>query len=166
MAAFPTKQTAFERALPCETDTNEVGAVLGRTLTSGDTVLLSGEMGAGKSHLARALIRTRLAQPDMAVPSPTYTLVNVYADPSDSVEIWHADLYRLGETDELAEIGLEDAVQHAIVLVEWPERWGAPPPRHLAVTMQATETHDHAITITPVGPGWEKVMTALEALPT
>ena len=92
-------------------------------LGAGDTVLLSGAVGTGKSHFARALIRHHLG-PDTDVPSPSFTLVQVY---SADFEIWHADLYRLTHTGELAELGLDDAIGQALCLIEWPDRLGDMP---------------------------------------
>lgn len=92
-------------------------------LAAGDTVLLSGAVGTGKSHFARALIRHHLG-PDTDVPSPSFTLVQVYAA---AFEIWHADLYRLTHTGELAELGLDEAMGQALCLIEWPDRLGDMP---------------------------------------
>lgn len=91
-------------------------------LRAGDTILLSGPIGAGKSHFCRSLIQARLAELGRIedVPSPTYTIVQVYD--AGEVEIWHADLYRLTGPDEIVELGLEDAFETAICLVEWPDR--------------------------------------------
>jgi len=107
-------------ALPDEGATRRLAADLAARLRAGDTVLLAGDLGAGKSTFARALIRARLGAPDLEVPSPTFTLVQVYGGPPDA--IWHADLYRLGGPDEIAELGLSDAFDVAICLVEWPDR--------------------------------------------
>lgn len=91
-----------------------------KVLTPGDTLLLSGALGAGKTHLARALIRAVLGNPQEPVPSPTFTLVQIYEAPQ--VTIWHADLYRLTDPGELDELGLFEAVDDAIRLIEWPDR--------------------------------------------
>ena len=108
-----------------ETHSARFGAALGLCLRPGDTVLLQGPLGAGKSHIARAAIRA-LVGADIDVPSPTFTLVQVYDGPL--CEIWHADLYRLTGPDEVVELGLSDAMEQAIALVEWPERLGADVP--------------------------------------
>lgn len=113
-------QPALTFYLPDETATARLGAWFALRLMAGDCVLLDGQIGAGKSHFARALIRARLGRME-DVPSPTFTLVQTYdADP----EIWHADLYRLSHPDEVRELGLEEAFDTAICLVEWPDRLG------------------------------------------
>ncbi len=118
-----------------EAATDALGAALAGALRAGDTVLLSGPVGAGKTHLARALLRARFGA-ETEVPSPSYTLVQAYGDAGGAV--WHADLYRLGSADELVELGLEAAFGRDICLVEWPERLGrAAPPDALRVTLSA-----------------------------
>ncbi|EEW25231.1 tRNA (adenosine(37)-N6)-threonylcarbamoyltransferase complex ATPase subunit type 1 TsaE [Rhodobacter ferrooxidans] len=112
--------------LASEQETARFGEWLAARLRPGDTLLLEGQIGAGKTHLARSLIRARLGRME-DVPSPTFTLVQTY-DAGDT-EIWHADLYRLSHPDEVTELGLEAAFDTAICLIEWPDRLGslAPP---------------------------------------
>lgn len=90
-------------------------------LQAGDCLLLDGQIGAGKSHFARAFIQARLGRAE-DVPSPTFTLVQSY---QADVEIWHADLYRLSHPDEVLELGLDEAFDSAICLIEWPDRLGS-----------------------------------------
>ncbi len=102
-------------------ETAELARRVGARLTPGDTVLLSGPIGAGKTHFVRSLIHSVLDFPE-DVPSPTFTLVQTYDTPHG--EVWHADLYRVGSVDEVVELGLTDAFDTGICLVEWPDRLG------------------------------------------
>lgn len=131
-AAPPPDASIF---LADEDATSAFGAALADHLQAGDCVLLEGPIGAGKSHLARALIRARLGRVE-DVPSPTFTLVQTYQ--AEDVEIWHADLYRLSHPDEVLELGLDDAFVSAICLVEWPDRLGGHvPPDALRIRLAA-----------------------------
>ncbi|MBI1171081.1 tRNA (adenosine(37)-N6)-threonylcarbamoyltransferase complex ATPase subunit type 1 TsaE [bacterium] len=112
--------SSFAIDLADETDTTRLGRALSSVLRAGDSLLLDGPIGAGKTHLARALIRARLGEAQ-EVPSPTFTLVQTYGS---EPEIWHADLYRLSHSDEVLELGLEEAFASAICLIEWPDRLG------------------------------------------
>lgn len=113
--------TSVSLFLPTPEATEKLGAWLAAALHPGDVILLHGEIGAGKTHLARALIRARLGRM-VEVPSPTFTLIQTYD--ADDAEIWHADLYRLSHPDEVVELGLEAAFDTAICLIEWPDRLG------------------------------------------
>lgn len=154
--------------LPLNTEaaTLRLGAVLAGALRPGDTVLLIGQLGAGKSALARAVIATLLADPEAQIPSPSYTLVNVYDTARGPV--WHADLYRLsGDAGEIEELGLDEAIgasdSGALVLIEWPERLGnALPARRVEVrlaTRYGAEGRDARVDL--VGPGWDAVAQSL-----
>lgn len=105
--------------LPDPAATETLGAELAASLKPGDIVLLEGDLGAGKTALARAIIRALAGDPKIEVPSPTYALVQPYESPRGP--ILHADLYRLGDPREADELGLLDNPD-AIVLVEWAER--------------------------------------------
>jgi tRNA threonylcarbamoyl adenosine modification protein YjeE len=111
--------------LPDETATAELGARIAEALASGDVVLLKGELGAGKTTLARAILRALGVKGH--VPSPTFTLVQAYE--TERLVLFHFDLYRIESPRELAELGIDDALDQGVALVEWPER-GFPP--HLA----------------------------------
>ncbi len=114
--------------------------MIGRDLKMGDAILLNGDIGAGKSLFARHLIQSRQTEPE-EVPSPTYTLVQVYDIPEGS--IWHADLYRITSSYELEELGLQEAFDNAICLVEWPDRMAdAAPSSALTVTIERVDSED------------------------
>jgi tRNA threonylcarbamoyladenosine biosynthesis protein TsaE len=119
-------QLLFKRSLSEEADTALLAQQIAPTLTAGNTLLLEGELGAGKSAFARALIRARLGRME-DVPSPTFTLVQTY-EATDG-DIWHCDLYRLTHPDEALELGLVEAFETAICLIEWPDRLGAEAPQ-------------------------------------
>ena len=110
--------------LATEADTSRLARAFASLLVAGDTVLLEGPIGTGKSHFCRALIQSRLGRAE-DVPSPTFTLVQTY---QADVEIWHADLYRLTHPDEVLELGLDEAFADAICLIEWPDRLGSHQP--------------------------------------
>jgi tRNA threonylcarbamoyladenosine biosynthesis protein TsaE len=95
-----------------------LGRALSKGLKAGDVIYLVGELGAGKTTLARGLIEAVAGTTD--VLSPTYNIVQIYQTPE--FELWHVDLYRLKAPEEAFELGLEDAFLAAVCLVEWPER--------------------------------------------
>lgn len=104
---------------PDDAATSAIGTYLAAHLTPGDLVLLDGDLGAGKTAMARAIIRARMGDAGLEVPSPTFLLVLPYEGMGHSV--LHADLYRLSMATELDELGLFDDPQ-AVILVEWPDR--------------------------------------------
>ncbi len=129
-------------------------------LTAGDTILLSGDVGAGKTHFARCLIQSLLSTPE-DVPSPTYTLVQTYN--AATCEIWHADLYRLTDTSEIEELGLLQAFEEAITLIEWPDRLGDLVPKH-ALNIHMSSGDDEAarvLTLTWTDPRWAQKLEAI-----
>jgi tRNA threonylcarbamoyladenosine biosynthesis protein TsaE len=106
--------------LPDENATAAFAARLAALAVPGDVIALKGELGAGKTSFVRAFIRAHGG--DETVPSPTFTLVQVYDLPGGA--IWHFDLYRLRQPEEAWELGIEDAFRDGISLIEWPERLG------------------------------------------
>jgi tRNA threonylcarbamoyladenosine biosynthesis protein TsaE len=108
--------------LPDETATERLARALAPLLVRGDVIALSGELGAGKTTLARGLIGA-LAGAGEEVPSPTFTLVQSYDTPKGT--LWHFDLYRLTRPEEAYELGIEEAFADGIAVIEWPERLGA-----------------------------------------
>ena len=123
------------------TQTAEFAQKLGSYLKGGDVLLLSGEIGAGKTVFARALIQSLQDVPE-DVPSPSFTLVQIYETPVG--EVWHSDLYRLSDPDQCVELGLTDAFETAICIVEWPDRLGDLVPDtalHLEFSLPQSETN-------------------------
>lgn len=127
---------------------------VGALLSPGDCLLLSGTIGAGKTHFARHLVQSRLKTPE-DVPSPTFTLVQTYE--TDAGEIWHADLYRLTRLDEVEELGLNEAFDAAICLVEWPDKLGGTAPENalsILFETQPVERDHRKITLHWENPKW------------
>jgi tRNA threonylcarbamoyl adenosine modification protein YjeE len=114
-------------------------------------IALRGPLGAGKSELARALIRAR-ADAAIEVPSPSFTLVQDY--PLDDLVLRHIDLYRLAGPDELAELGLEAPEANEVWLVEWPERAGDVFLQDLQVTLEQGPAADARVARFQAGPRW------------
>lgn len=153
--------TKLTRSL-CFSDAEQTSlyaARLARHLGSGDVILLSGDVGAGKTHFARSLIQSLLAEPE-DIPSPTFTLVQTYE--TAAAEIWHADLYRLTSIQEVEELGLIDAFATAICLVEWPDRLGAlTPPSALSLGFKPEQSPDaRSVIATWQDPRWTETVTA------
>lgn len=113
-----------------EASTLRLGEDLALALKAGVLVQLCGDLGAGKSTLARALIRAACDDTQMDVPSPTFTLVQTYQGNNATGMISHYDLYRLEEAEEVEELGIDEALETGIALVEWPERGEEYLPRH------------------------------------
>lgn len=142
-----------------EAETRRLASAMAERAAAGDIFLLSGEIGAGKSAFARAFIRHHLG-PDEDVPSPTFTLVQTYETPD--AEIWHCDLYRLTDPQEVMELGLDDAMRDAICLIEWPEKLAGDAPS-TAVKMQfVANLSDHQVTITAPSK-WDDILVAYDA---
>ncbi len=132
--------TQIDINLPDPAATERLAAIIAGQSRTGDAILLSGDLGAGKTHFARAFINALTSAPE-EVPSPTFTLVQIYdaAVGGEPVEIWHFDLYRLKSPDETLELGIEEAFGTGISLVEWPDRLGSLKPReHLELRLAIT----------------------------
>ena len=142
--------------LPDPDATAALGRALAARLGPGDTLLLDGGLGAGKTHLARALIQALLPVPE-DVPSPSFTLVQTYDGPG--FPIWHADLYRLGGGTDMTELGLQ-ADPRALTLIEWPDRLGAPPPGALRLVIHTLPDGRRA-EFSAQDPAWERRLQGL-----
>lgn len=148
---------------PCrEQGTRRLAGCLARVARKGDVIALAGDLGAGKTAFARAFIRT-LCSPTEEVPSPTFTLVQIYEAPD--FPIWHFDLYRIDDPDEGIELGVEEAFATAVSLIEWPERLGRLlPADRLQLRMAARpEAGAEAREIVLVaGPSWGDRLAGIE----
>lgn len=129
--------------LPTEDASTAFAHQIGAILIAGDTILLSGPVGAGKSFFCRALIRARTGTSE-DIPSPTFTLVQTY--PHTDGDIWHCDLYRLTDPDEVVELGLDEAFETAICLIEWPDRLGELRPQNALHLAFEANTDGHRVT--------------------
>lgn len=153
-------QRKFHSSSPAQT--SAIAKAISTHVSNGDTLLLSGSVGAGKSHFARALITNLMQRTGMVedIPSPTFTLVQTYD--LETVEIWHADLYRLGHMDELYELGLEEAFDTSLCVVEWAERLGDFLPRHaLTIHLKILHGDERQLTLEWSDPKWNTIANSL-----
>lgn len=130
-------------------ETRALGMRLAKLLRPGDVVLLQGELGAGKSELARGVARgLGISGP---VPSPSFTILNAYDE--GTVPLYHFDWYRIHDPDEIAQMGMEEQLGgDGIALIEWSERAEEfVPKRNLTVQIRATGEETREITLTPMG---------------
>jgi tRNA threonylcarbamoyladenosine biosynthesis protein TsaE len=136
--------------LSSEEQTAAIGSALAQVARSGDVITLSGPLGVGKTALARGLIAALGHEAD--VPSPSFAIVQPYEELDPPV--WHVDLYRIEQSSELEELGL-DAATEAVLLVEWPDRAGpAAWPHALALSLDFAPNGDRILTA-KVPPSWE-----------
>ena len=130
------KETSLE--LPDAAATLALGQRLAALVQPGDVITLSGELGAGKTTLARGLISGLALRAGLApeeVPSPSFPIVETYE--LGSLTLWHFDFYRIEQEEELEELGLSQALASGVTLVEWPERaWAALPDERLDIKLE------------------------------
>ena len=133
-----------------EAATQALGVALAAVLRAGDVIALSGPLGSGKTTLARALLKALGEEGE--VPSPSFALVQPYEtlDPP----VWHADLYRIEDPSELAELGLDEILTEGALVVEWPERAPGAWPEALALSLELANGAARRLTAT-VPPPWE-----------
>ena len=110
-----------------ENDSLDLGSKLIKVLNKGDVLAITGELGAGKTTLARGIIQAEKG--NIEVPSPTYTLVQTYD--MENFELWHCDMYRLETPSDAYELGLFDAFEDAVCVIEWPEKLGSLLPKKI-----------------------------------
>jgi len=148
-----------------EKQTLLLASALARLLKSGDTLLLFGDIGSGKTFFSRGLIQEMMKNqsvPVEEVPSPTFSIVQPYDGLSPIV--WHLDLYRLSHHDEIYELGLEDALEKGICLIEWPSKMGSNiPERNMSISFDLEDfTYEkRSILIELNGIGWSHVSGSL-----
>jgi tRNA threonylcarbamoyl adenosine modification protein YjeE len=151
--------TRIRLALPDQEATRTFGARLAGVIRPGDVIALRGALGAGKTELARALIRA-CAGAAIEIPSPSYTLVQDYR--LGDLVIRHIDLYRIADAAELLELGLDVPAADEAWLIEWPERAGAAlPPDRLEVELRQGDATDSRLADVTAGPGWQERLETL-----
>ena len=146
------------RTLSSPQETADLATRIAAALGPGDCLLLEGPIGAGKTHFSRHLIQSLLPIVE-DVPSPTFTLVQTYDVPTG--ELWHADLYRLSSLDEIEELGLIDAFDSAICLIEWPDRLDELTPPHalrLSLSLDPENADTRHLTFTWSDEKWQNLM--------
>ena len=131
--------------------TESLGRALAERLRAGDVVALFGALGAGKTTLARGVLRGLGHDGDVA--SPTFPIVQTYEPPATRLPLWHVDLYRIERADELDELGLDEARTYAAMLIEWPDRLRAIWPDALLLTLGVEADGARALTA-QVPPAW------------
>lgn len=132
--------------------THAAGRVLAKSLRVGDVIALSGDLGAGKTSLARGTLSGLGLDED--APSPSFALVIPYAPPQVTLPVWHVDLYRLDRAAEVEELGLDDALYDSALIVEWPERLDWIWPGALRLHISVPPEGPRRLTAT-LPPSWE-----------
>ena len=155
-----TKSQEVTGCLPDLAATRDLGHNISRILQAGDALRLDGDLGVGKTELARCIIRSCVGA-EVDVPSPSYTLVQTYQAPR--FEIIHADLYRLGDANELDELGLAEESGDSVLLVEWWERaTDRLPAPSLTIALDLHMNDDaRAVTLSAHNERWQSHLAAL-----
>lgn len=133
-------------------EADRIGAAIGGALRAGDVVALRGDLGAGKTTLARAMLKARGLAGE--APSPTFAIVQPYAPPEVDLPIAHVDLYRIEDAAELVELGLDDYLFDGALLIEWPDRLGAAAWADMLM-LDISGSGDARVLTADVPPAWE-----------
>ncbi len=150
----PMSEPSIELFLPDEPATQRLGQDLAMALRPGDVLALEGDLGAGKTTLARALIRTNAGDRELEVPSPTFTLVQTY---EGRVPLSHFDLYRLGSASELEELGFDEALSGGAAIIEWPERAASRLPKSTVTVSLLHEGSGRRAVVSGSGAAFDRV---------
>ncbi len=139
-------------------ETRRLGERLARLLQPGDILLLEGELGAGKTCLAQGIGRGLRVRE--RVKSSSFVLVNEY---SGRLHVHHADLFRLGDPGEVADLALEQNAEGGVLLVEWPDRaWSEMPDEHLLLRFEVRDRNERRIAISARGQRYEGILSRLD----
>jgi len=141
----------YRAHLANEAATLAFGAALAPTLRAGDVIALYGGLGAGKTTLTRGLLTELIG--DIEVPSPTFTLVQTYV--TSAFDLWHFDLYRLTDPEELVELAWDEAAE-GVCIIEWPEKAGGKLPDWRLDIVLEPESEGRIVTLEPRGEDWQK----------
>ncbi|PIE59997.1 MAG: tRNA (adenosine(37)-N6)-threonylcarbamoyltransferase complex ATPase subunit type 1 TsaE [Desulfobulbus propionicus] len=131
----------------------KAGSLLAVVVEPGDILLLTGELGAGKTTLVQSLARALGVGDDQYVSSPSYALLHEY---SGNLPLYHMDLYRLTGEDDVEAAGLVDYLDHGLCCIEWPDRLGSfTPDDALKIELQISGEHTRNLKIMPHGSSWQ-----------
>lgn len=167
LGATHTELTDIMTRTVTVSDQNGTEALAGKLAAlakPGDVILMHGTLGMGKSAFCRAYIRARANNPYEEVPSPTFTLVQIYE--LDPIPVWHFDLYRLSDPEEIHELDIEDAFADGVSLIEWPDRLEYLTPENcLDIHIEPGSTADGRVfQLVPHGVDWQKRIENLDGV--
>lgn len=151
---------SFSLVSASEAQTLKIGITLGRLLEQPALILLKGDLGAGKTVLARGIARGLEVDPQIPITSPTFTLMNHYPA---RLDLYHFDLYRLADPDELIELGFDDyAYGPGVTLVEWPEKLENPALKGLWISLQRLDERQRSIEFVSLGIESSNLLTVFK----
>ena len=151
---------SFSLVSASEAQTLKIGITLGRLLEQPALILLKGDLGAGKTVLARGIARGLGVDPQVPITSPTFTLMNHYPA---RLDLYHFDLYRLADPDELIELGFDDyAYGPGVTLVEWPEKLENPALKGLWISLQRLDERQRSIEFVSLGVESSNLLTVFK----